>query len=278
MGLSEQLREGAQLIREIIPFTGEVLESASFGSTYVILGIELNEPCRIRFYDNEESANDSIEYTRSFGESTVSTDIALIADISVSQAGKYTLDPVLYGASEDTDNYYTYFTISDTTEEITGSLSVYKLDDVNIQADIENDFYKVSNRRQLEFIGNKNTLTSVSDGAPRTYLMLDAISDTDCRLRIYGKLETLNDVAEQSRSFSEAVMTPDLILLADMELVSGSITKFYPKIIGANLQTLPVNLETIRISRRAINSLSEIYYRLEPESSIVNMNIFSLED
>jgi hypothetical protein len=185
---------------------------------------------------------------------------------------------VLYGASEDTDNYYTYFTISDTAEEITGSLTVYKLEDVNIQADIENDFYKVSNRRQLEFIGNKNTLTSVSDGAPRTYLMLDAISDTDCRLRIYGKLESLNDLAEQNRSFSEAIMNPDTILLADMELVSGSITKFYPKIIGANLQTLPTNLETIRISRRAINSVSEIYYRLEPESSIVNMNIFSLED
>lgn len=278
MGLSEHLREGAELSRETIPFFGQVLESASFGSAYVILGIEVNEPCRIRFYDNEDSANNSLEYTRSFGESTDTTDIALIADISMSEAGNYTLDPSLYGVSEDTDDYYTYFTITDTAEEITGSLTVYKLDDVNIQANIENEFYKTPNKRPIIFTGNKNVLTSAVDGAPRTYLMIDAISDEDCRLRIYGKRESLNNINEATRTFSEAVISPELILLADMELESGSITKFYPKIIGANLQTLPVNLETIRISRRAINSVSEIYYRLEPQSSTVTMNIFSLEE
>jgi hypothetical protein len=277
MGLSEQLREGAILERKVIPFSGTTIASASFGATYVILDIEVDTPCRIRFYDDESSLVDSIEQTRSFGESTFTTDIALIADVSMSVAGKYTMDPTLYGVPSSSEEYSTYFRITEASGGVSGSLTVYTLEDENIVADIENDFYKTPNRRELEFTGDKNILSSI-EGAPRTYLLLDAISDEDCRLRLYADTDSLNNFQEVSRSFDEAVMSSDIKIIADMELVSGSITKFYPKIIGANLQTLPVNLETIRLSRSAINSFSEIYYRLEPETATVNLNIYALEN
>jgi hypothetical protein len=277
MGLSEQLREGAILERKVIPFSGTTIGSASFGATYVILDIEVDNPCRIRFYDDESSLVDSIEQTRSFGESTFTTDIALIADVSMSVAGKYTMDPALYGVPSSSEEYSTYFRITETSGDVSGSLTVYTLEDENIVADIENDFYKTPNRRELEFTGDKNILSSI-EGAPRTYLLVDATSDEDCRLRLYADTDSLNNFQEVSRSFEEAVMSSDIKIIADMELISGSITKFYPKIIGANLQTLPINLETIRLSRSAINSFSEIYYRLEPDTATVNLNIYALEN
>jgi hypothetical protein len=285
MGLSEQLREGAILERKVIPFSGTTIGSASFGATYVILDIEIDTPCRIRFYDDESSLVDSIEQTRSFGESTFTTDIALIADVSMSVAGKYTMDPVLYGVPSSSEEYFTYYRITEASGEVDGNLTVYTLEDENIVADIENDFYKIPNRRELEFTGDKNILSSI-EGAPRTYLLLDAIADEECRLRIYADIDSLNNPQEYeddgitivSRPFSEAVMSPDIKIIADMELVANEVTKFYPKIIGANLQTLPVNLETIRLSRSAISSFSEIYYRLEPETATVNLNIYTLEN
>jgi hypothetical protein len=72
-------------------------------------------------------------------------------------------------------------------------------------------------------------------------------------------------------------MSSDIKIIADMELIEGEVTKFYPKIIGTNLQTLTANLETIRLSRIAINSFSEIYYRLEPDTATVNLSIYALE-
>ena len=283
MGLSEQLREGAVLERNTIPFEIDGTGSLDLGAAYVILGIQVDSPCRLRLYDNESSVSDFAESIRDYEDLPFSTDIALIGDIDISAAGKYTLDPALYSVPENTDTYLTYYRVSD---PITGSIEVYNLEDKQIQANINNEHYKFSNRRTLEFDGGKNTLVAGTDITARTYLIIDAISNEDCRLRIYAKQQSLNNETEASRSFS-VVPEAEVILIADMLLDSGSQSKFFPKIIGANLQTLPTNLETIRLSRTAINSFSEIYYRLEPQDPFgpveasdisVSMNIFALED
>lgn len=279
MGLSEQLREGAILERSIIPFSGTTIGSASFGATYTILDIEVDTPCRIRFYDDENSLLYLIEETRSFGESTDSTDIALIADVSMSVAGKYTMDPALYGVVSSSEENYTYFRITENMDEVQGNLTVYSLEDVSIEADESNNFYKIPNRRTLTFTDDKNILTAAEDGAPRTYLLIDATSSADCRLRIYGDTQSLNNTNEITRSFEEAITSPDIKIIADMVLDAGVVTKFYPKIIGANLQTLTQNLEAIRLSRTAINAFSEIYYRIDATgSAVVDVNVFALED
>jgi hypothetical protein len=283
MGLSEQLREGAVLERITIPFEIEGTGSLELGAAYVILGIQVDSSCRIRLYDNESSVSDFAESIREYEDLPFSTDIALIGDISMSVAGNYTLDPALYSVPEDTNTYHTYYRVSD---PVTGSIEVYKLEDEEIQANIDNAHYKFSNRRILEFDGGKNTLIAGTDVTARTYLLIDAAPNEDCRLRIYAKQASLNDQAEQDRPF-DIVPQAEVILIADMLLESGSQTKFFPKLIGANLQTLPTNLETIRLSRPAINSFSEIYYRLEPQDPFgpiepsdisVSMNIFALED
>jgi hypothetical protein len=278
MGLAEHLRDGAVLERRTIPFSGDGIISTSFGAAYVILGIEVDEPCRIRFYDDEDSVNDALEQTRSFGDTTVTTDIGLIADISMSATGSYTIDPVLFGVPQDTESYLTYINITENSEpEVNGNLLVYILEDQDLQVNEDNPFYNIPLRRTLTFNGNKSTLNSAGDLAPRTYLMIDATSDTDCRLRLYGKLQSVFNETEVSRSFDEAVLDPNLVLLADMVLESGSITKFIPKLIGKNMETTTFDLSSIAINRAAIGGFSEIYYKLEPSGS-VEMNVFTLED
>jgi len=278
MGLAEHLRDGAVLERRTIPFSGDGIISTQIAAAYIILGIEVDEPCRIRFYDDEDSATDALEQTRSFGDITITTDIGLVADISMSATGSYTIDPVLYGIPQDTDSYLTYINITENSEpEVNGNLLVYVLEDQNLQPSDDNPFYKTPLRRMLTFNGNKNTLNFADDRAPKTYLMIDAISDTDCRLRLYGKSQSLNDETEVSRSFDEAVLNQTLVLLADMKLESGSMTKFIPKLIGTNVQTIPFDLSSIAINRAAIGGFSEIYYNLEPSGS-VEMNVFAVED
>jgi hypothetical protein len=281
MGLAEQLREGAILERKNITFSGTDTGSVFLGATYSILDIEVDSPCRIRFYDTENSLDDFAESIREYDDSPSATDIALIGDISMSIAGKYTMDPVLYGVPEDTIDYLTYFRITDSLADVTVSLSVYILEDENIVADEENSFYKTPNRKTLEFIGTEDILT----GVPRTYLMISASTDENCRLRIYADSISRDDSAEIGRTFSEAVVDPENKIIADMELEAGEVTKFYPKIIGANLETLPRtpqnlpgNIETIRLNRNSINSRSEIYYRLEPSSAKVNLDVYTLEN
>jgi hypothetical protein len=278
MGLSEHIREGATLVRETKSFLGQDIQSSNFGASYIILGIEVDKPCRIRFYDNQSSASDLVEITRSFGDTPVNTDIALIADISMSVEGKYTMDPVLYAVPSDTFSYLTHYNITDSDGVVNGNLLLYKLEDDNIQADVNNEFYRVSNRRTLIFNGNEDTLNFIDDLAPRTYLIIDALSNSDCRLRIYANRQSLENPTEITRNFDEAILTSDVVLLADIELAAGNITKFFPKIIGSNLQTLSSNIELISLNRSAINSIPEIYYRLEPSNSTVSMNIYSLED
>jgi hypothetical protein len=281
MGLAEQLREGAILERKNIPFSGTTIGSAFFGATYAILDIEVDTPCRIRFYDDQSSRDDSTEISREFGDSTSTTDIGLIADVSMSVAGKYTMDPVLYGVPADTTDHLTYFRITESSGTVNGSLTVYPLEDENIIADEENDFYKISNRKTLQLSGINDRLTVV----PRTYLMISASADENCRLRIYADTISRDDSVEITRTFSEAVMDPNIKIIADMDLVSGEVTKFYPKIVGANLETLPRtlqnlpgNIDTIRLNRNSINSRSEIYYRLEPSTATVDLEVYALED
>lgn len=279
MGLAEQLREGAILERKNIPFSGTTVGSAFFGATYAILDIEVDTPCRIRFYDDQSSRDDSTEISREFGDSTSTTDIGLIADVSMSAAGKYTMDPTVYGMPTDTANYLTYFRITESSGEVNGSLTVYPLEDENIVANEENDFYKISNRKTLELSGGSDILTGA--GVPRTYLMISATSDEECRLRIYADITSRDDSVEIGREFNEAVVNPNIKIIADMELEEGEVTKFYPKIIGANLETLSGisgNIDTIRLNRNLINSRSEIYYRLEPSTAKVNLEVYALED
>jgi hypothetical protein len=275
MGLAEHLRDGAVLERKSIPFSGNGITSTSFGTAYIILGIEVDAPCRIRFYDNQTSVNNSLEQTRSFGDTPLTTDIALIADVSMSAPGEYSIDPVLFGTPE---NVVTYFNITENNSTtINGNLLVYNLEDPNIQPDPENPFYTIPLKRTITFNNNSGVLTQTQGNIPKTYLMLDAIADADCRLRIYGRRSSIDNQDEIDREFHQAIMSPDLILLADMLLDNGVTTKFIPKLIGTNMQSIPFDISSISINRTAIAAVSEIYYRLEPVAT-VTMNILALED
>jgi hypothetical protein len=69
-------------------------------------------------------------------------------------------------------------------------------------------------------------------------------------------------------------------------ILSGSETTYFtPKIIGANLQTMGTDLNTIRTDRVAIVGLNELYYVIQnPNTSgpilpiSTSIHVFSLED
>lgn len=285
MGLSEQLREGAILKRQTIQFSGSGALSASFGSAYILLAIEVDRPCRIRIYDDLASRNNSQETSRAYGV-TPNNDISLVADIIITSPGRYTMDPVLYGVPRTSPDYFTFLRITENTGNVNGSVFVYNLEDSTIQADVSNRFYKFDNRRILEFTIGQNKIV-----APRTFLMLTASTTHTCRLRLYSNEESRDFISEIGRipppepqifprSFDEAIMTSDTLLISDMELTPNTIFRFFPKIIGFNVNRVPNNLEVIRTDRVGIDSFSEIYYTLESnnQNAKVTMNIFSLED
>ena len=279
MGLSEQLREGATLQRRSFLLQLEDTGTIQLGPAVAILNTTIDSPCRLRLYDNETGLIDPVEESRPVGESSLTPSLPLVADLVVEQPGEFSLDPVLYATPDDGVNIY--YRISNPANVF---FTIYELEDPDIVADPSNVYYRVPNRRTLVFSGGTGVLAA-PDVTARTYLMIGATASHDCRLRIYARASSLNDANEQVREFC-VVADPGALLLADMELGPGEDTRLYPKIIGANLDTLPTNLENIRLNRSAINARSEIYYRLEPpldsptppEDISVTLDIFAIED
>jgi hypothetical protein len=280
MGLAEHLQSDAVLDRRTVPFSGSGMGSVYFGAAYIILAIEVDRPCRIRLYDNLSSRNNSTEASRQYGVGLLSDNIALTADINITAPGRYTLDPVLYGVPRDTSNYLTYFNITGNTGTVQGNLFLYKLEDETIEPYIEGECNSsladpACLRTQLEFVKNNNSISG-----PRTFLMLDVIANTNCRLRLYATPESRDSISENNRQFDQAITDPNILLIADIVLQANQRIQFSPKIISANLGTLPQNLEIIRTNRVSLNSFSTIYYTLDTISTTASiiMNVFSLED
>lgn len=291
MGLTEQIRAGGKLTRNLVQFVTDVVGSgsASLGSAYALINITPSLPCRLRLYDNEFSRDNLSEISRSFGDTNIQDNIALVGDFSQSVGGQsFKIDPTLYSVTE---NSFTYYRV-DPPSEINIQATIFNLEDLSIETNnfVRRDLPIIS--ASLEYNPNqgaiveKGTINSLD--IPTTYLLVSASLDDSAhiaRLRLYSISSSLNLESEISRSF-DVEASPNAFLIVDMILSGSNTTYFSPKIIGANLDTMGTDLENIRTSRELISGKKEIYYMLEnkninavgAENIEVSLHVFSLEN
>jgi len=270
MGLKEITQVGARLSREVITVSDtNTSGSILLGPTYGILNIQVSDGCRLRLYDNLESLQDSTEIARQYGNRNIPNNIALIGDFTMSLAGSYTIDPMLYGHAHNSSN--TYYRINKNTATPTRiSITRFLLEDPSIQAQ-PGTTYSVNNRRSIvNFNGNLSggqiTSGTLSDNSiPNTYLLISAsLNDPShfARLRLYSTSSTIYDNTEKLRPFSTEP-SREARLIIDMVLSGSTPIYFSPKIVGANLQKLKTDLNELRLNRENIFGTNEMYYFLE---------------
>jgi hypothetical protein len=280
MGLAEQIRAGAVLARETITVNAPSETGvASFGSAYAILDIFADKPCRIRLYDNEASRDNVGEIARPFGNTNISASVALVSDFIISGSGRQYVDPVVYSVVDNYDTPLTYYRITETTLPVVFSVTRYLLEDNTISP---------SNRTTISVT---DTITSGAfasgtiDPSPRTFLLVSASLATTtkpARLRLYSKLDAINNTAEKNRTFDQPA-SASAFLIVDAILTGSEITYFSPKIIGANLNTMGTDLNITRESNILIEGDAEIYYILQnldasTQTIAVSLHTYSLED
>jgi hypothetical protein len=284
MGLSEQIRAGAVLTRNSITIA-DVSGSGSvnLGSTYAVLRVEVGAPCRFRLYDDETSRDNVTEIARSFPDTNIPAPIALVGDFSMSAAGIYSVDPVLYGHATNFSTPLSYYRVSPPGTQI--QITRYLLEDSAVAPTL-GGFYTRDNRRVLpSFDANALGAGGLVSGSlqdvaiPTTYLFVSASlsSPAELRLRLYGKEDSIHDTVEKTRPF-HVETSPDTRLLLDMILSGSEVTKFSPKIVGANLENLNTDMREIS----QLEGLQELYYVLEnvgssPATSQVSVYVYALE-
>lgn len=288
MGLAEYLEAGAFLNRQINTFQTSTNGSGSFslGSAYVLLSMTTTFPCRLRLYDDQASLENFGEMSRPFGITNISSSVALIGDFSMSVAGTYTIDPVLYGVVNNVSNKLTYYRVENTGSGQVPAITfnTYLLEDPAISS---------QNRRTLPTIAHNlsgsqlvtGTITSTT--IPQTYLLVSASvsgSSTIARLRLYANSASLYDTTEINRPFvSES--TAGAFLIVDAIMSGSETTNFIPKIIGANLKNITTNLNLIRNDINKIMGENALYYILQNASTSpatvpisASIHVFSLEE
>lgn len=295
MGLLEQTKAGAVLKRENISFVADVggTGNVSLGSVYSILSVQTTIPCRLRLYDTQASRDDGTETSRAFGDLNVPNNISLIGDFSMSLAGAYAIDPMLYGVSDNVSTRLVYYRVDPAGITPTITLKRFLLDDRNIVPNVLTP-YDVDNRRTLPVISDELEPLELSSGSlinpqiPTTYLLISAsltASGQIARLRLYNNSSSINDVSEKARPFATEP-AQSIGLITDLVLTSSAgITYFNPKIVGTNLQNMGTNLQITKTNNQLIAGENELYYILENVNSSggavwigAELNVYSLED
>lgn len=288
MGLAEYVRAGIKLTRANVNLPTDSIKSGSveLGSTYILLSITTDVPCRLRLYDTSQSRDNVGEISRSFGNTNISNSIALVGDFSMSTAGTYTIDPTVYGLVTPASTKLTYYRINDVTS------APYPIINFNRYL-LEDSAQSIVNRKTLPTVAANLSVSGLVSGTisdsqiPRTYLLVSASlsgSNSIARLRLYSTSEAFSNLVEVSRSFSTEPATGSK-LIVDMVLSSSITTYFVPKIIGANLQTMGTDLNAIRNNTENIMGNNELYYILQNGATTggtvpisASVHVFSLED
>lgn len=283
MGLAEYLELGATLDRNVISLQTNSTGSGSvdLGSVYALLNIETNVPCRFRLYDKDDLGNLG-EKVRPFGNTNISASVSLIGDFSMSAAGVYSIDPMLYGMP-NTSSYYLV------EGNFDGTFPLIKFN----RYLMEQPSVSTANRVTLPAI----TGSSLSPGqykigiiskteVPKTYLLISAsLSDPThiARLRLYSKSSSLADASEIARPF-KIEPSGSISLIVDAILSGSETTHFVPKIIGANLDNMTNNLVSMVGDNTKIAGENELYYILHNSASSggsvnlsVSLHVFALE-
>lgn len=292
MGLSEQLRAGANLTRDIVSFiANSSVGSASLGATFALTNIQVSSPCRIRLYDNSASLADTTETNRQFNNLSISNSIALLGDFTMSaETTEYSIDPVLYGHSENATEPLTWYRIENTTFPVTVRATRYLMDDLNVTPNMATE-YTTANRRTLPTITQTLTAGQSASGVlkdvsiPQTFLLVSAsLSNAahTARVRLYNNSASLSNTTEITRPFY-IEPTRNVGLLVDMNLSGSNPVYFVPKIFCVNLENIGTDLREAKGDSAKISGNDELYYiitntGISSATISVSLHAYSLEE
>lgn len=296
MGLEEHIKAGAQLARNTHTATLPTGSgSINLGSVFGILRLQSDVPIRLRLYDTEASRDDATEISRPFGILSATSSIALIADFSMSTAGTYNIEPMVFGLCSSSISPLSFYRLETATGQPSQSalrITVFDFEDGAVVPD-PFTFYQTSNRRTLTI----QATSSMSDGTggagtlsstltvPQTYMMISASlanTSSQARVRLYATSSALKNATEHARSFS--IEPSESVMLLVDAIISGSDTLyFYPKIFGANLETMGDDLTVTETDITKIIGNNEVYYYVDNLSGFtanpeIKFAVYSVED
>ena len=287
MGLKEQLNAGSTtLVRDnvIVSVTGNTPQytgSVNLGGTFTLISTISSIPCRIRLYGNSGSRNDGTELARPFdSQSTIASNIALIADINLTDTNIFNLYPPIFGTALDIANtnsvYYTVDTGS--ANPFSGSTTTiifnrFLLEDTSI-ANLPG-----VNTREVLYVSASalisNAIVTGSFQSPRTYLLYNVQPNfSTARLRLYATSDSRDNITELARTFATEPNSGSG-LIADMLLDATQSFPIAPVLVGRN--------DNDQTAFGSVPASPETYYTLTNLSAgtinaEVTMSVFSFED
>jgi len=260
MGLLEQIASGARFTRQAVSISNTPVSGSltTFGETYILLNVTVNNPCRIRLYSDSGSVGiDNLRTTSSFD---LSASVGLVVDTFItSQSYTLTFDPPIIG---------TTFSASQTWYNISGSNVTATFTYYPIKSDYASntslDFYATSIPSGFSELNNKTS--------PKSFLILSASCNyADARLRLYSRSTSSLTSTEIARPFSTAP-TDASSIITDMVFDSASYAyKLTPIIQGYNIQsyTSPENKVGYIIQNLSGGTMTDV---------TASLCIYSIED
>lgn len=248
MGLKQQLNAGSAALKRdsvTLVVTGSVPRytgSFDMGRTFVLLEAQTTTPCRVRLYGNAYSRDEVNELARPFiSHSTVGPDIALIADINLTNTEIFTLSPVLFGANLDNPvSSSIYYTINTGSSAPFNGVNTIRFNRFIMEDPLIANLEGIITRQQFIMSGSIPSGSHITGSipTPRTYLLLQATSNTSpMRLRLYASQSYRDVVSEISRSF-DSEPSSSSGLMADMYLDVTTTSSLTPILIGRNINDL----------------------------------------
>ncbi len=225
MGLLGQIQNGAAFTRQTTTITNTPISSSTtvFGSTYILLNVTVNNPCRIRLYS--DSASVAIDDARPTSSTELSASVGLVLDTYIeSSSYKLNFDPPIIGTTYSASQ--TWYNISGSS--IDATFTYYPIESVYASRDVLN-FYAQS----LPVTGSSETGNITS---PKSFLILSASANVSgARLRLYSRDINTVPAFEIGRSFGTEPSDGSYII-ADMMFDSASYAyKLSPILQAYNL-------------------------------------------
>lgn len=225
MGLLEQIENGVKFSRSTVALTNSPVSGSTtdFGSTYILLSVSVNNPCRIRLYSDSSSV--AIDAPRTTASFNIAPEVGLTLDTFVAnQSYKLTFDPPIIGTTFSASN--TWYNISGSN--VTATFTYYPIE--------VNDLQRQTTVFQYATLP-VGTYYSDNIASPKSFLILSASGNySGSRLRLYSRDISTILSSEISRPFSTPADS-QTSLIADMVFDSASYAyKLVPVLQGYNLE------------------------------------------
>lgn len=224
MGIFEQALSGSNLTRQTVSITNTPVSGSltTFGHSYILLNVTVNNPCRIRLYSDSSSV--AIDDTRTTASFDLNPAVGLVVDTLItSQSYTLNFDPPIIGTTFSGST--TWYNISGSG--VTASFTYFPIE------------FSYNDRQVLSASFGTLPTSSIDQGnlvSPKAFLILSASSThTGSRLRLYSRDISTISSTERSRQFG-TVPDNQSSLITDMVFDSASYAyKLTPVLQAYNL-------------------------------------------